>query len=338
MSLMLKDSRTGVRNFRLDSQYWDGTPRPGFLYYVRFVRTITSRSDGPHSQQASGNDWSKGIGVIAQEIERPQMSFDTQTLNQYNRKRIIQKKVEYEPINFTFYDTVDNKTYHMFEDYFRFYYGDPKNDAVLDWSWDITSATMNQGNSGWGFTPPTVPNTYFFSQIEFYLLYGGNYSRFDILNPKVKSFKPSNLSYEDCADTPTINIGLEYEGIVYKGNNLKISDTPGLLQEMGLGQSNFYEPRTNSATPEATALAQAFAKNAGTLSTGLADLFNSAKATVTGNSNNVNRSSSTITANQTENNIFTGIVQRATETVTDAITGAPTIGENIAKRMVKGLT
>lgn len=337
MSLMLKDSRTGVRNFRLDSLYWDGIPRPGFLYYVRFVRTITSRNDGPHSQQASGNDWSKGIGVIAQEIERPSMSFDTGTLNQYNRKRIIQKKVEYDPINFTFYDTIDNKAYHMFEDYFRFYYGDPKNDSVLDWSWDITGATMNQGNSGWGFIPPTVQNTYFFSQIEFYLIYGGNYSRFDVLNPKIKSFKPSNLSYEDATDVPTIQLGLDFEGVVYKGNNLKISDTPGLLQEMGLGAANFYEPRTNSSTPEATALAHAFAKTAGTLSTNLADLFNTSKATLTGIENTLSRSSSTIEENQTENNIFTGIIKRATQTVTDVATGVPSIGENLAKRMVQGL-
>ena len=186
MALTLRDSHTAASNFRLNSEEWNGVPKPKFLYYVRFVRS-----------SSSGSDWAKGVGVLAKEIDRPKVSFDTETLNQYNKKRIIQKRSEFEPVTFTFHDTVDNKVFHMFEDYYRFYYGDPRNSDALAWSWDVMAANMQQGASGWGYIPTAGSNpndSYFFSHIEFYYIYGGNYSRYDIVHPKIKTFSPSSMS------------------------------------------------------------------------------------------------------------------------------------------------
>lgn len=328
MAIMLRDSHTAGSNFRLNSEHWNGVPKPKFLYFIRFMRV---------NSQNVGSDWAKGVGVLAKDIDRPKISFDTETLNQYNKKRVVQKRSEFEPINFTFHDTVDNKVLHMFEDYYRFYYGDPRNNSALAWSWDIMAAQMQQGQSGWGFLPPAGSNpnnSYFFSHIELYYMYGKTYSRYDIVNPKVKSFAPSNMSYES-SEGAEIQMTMEYEGIVYMGNNMSIESQSGLLQEMGLNASSFYDPRTSSGTADLGSSAQ-YSKQAGEPIYGAGQLFATNSVSETTFTNAVNRSSSIVDQNSNLSSIFTGAITLPTTVPPDLVASSPTIGDNIAKRMVKG--
>lgn len=327
MSTMIRDSRTAASNFHLTSDSWDGVPKPKFLYYIRFVRSNAG---------TSGNDWAKGIGVLAKNIDRPKVNFETETLNQYNKKRVVQTRVEYEPVSFTFYDTVDNKVLHMFEDYFRYYYGDPNNTRNTDWSWDVMSAEMNQGSAGWGFIPPTgTNNTYFFSHIELYYIYGGYYSRYDLMNPKVKSFQPSDMSYTE-SDGAEITMQFEFEGYAYQGNNIALSSQAGLIQEMGLGASGFYEPRTNSGSA-LLGQGERFTKMGANPFYDTAILSNLSNATGAAAGSSINRSSTVITGNETNNNIVTGVITRDPVVAASVVTGTPTIGDNLAKRLVNGL-
>lgn len=331
MATMLRDSRTASNIFRLNSQSWDGTPKPGFLYYIRFVRS----SSGGSGTGSSGNDWSKGIGVLAKEIDRPKVTFDTDTLNQYNRKRVIQKRSEFDPLSFTFWDTVDNKVVNMFQDYYNFYYGDPRNESATAWSWDIMSAQMNQGASGWGFQPPRdTERTYFFSHIEFYFIYAGQYSRFDIVNPKIRSFDPSSMSYEDSAGA-TITMSFEFEGILYHGDKMSLAGENGLLQEMGLLGAGFYEPRTNSGTAVIGAEGNKYVKTAGEPFYGSADLRSSAVASTGSTGSTVNRSSSLLDTVFNTTSVLSGIMTQTASAVANVVTGTPTIGDNIPKRLVE---
>jgi hypothetical protein len=333
MATMLRDSHTASNNFRLSSQDWDGVPKPGFLYYIRFVRADSSGSSGVGS---SGNDWSKGLGVLAKEIDRPKVSFETDVLNQYNRKRIVQKRVTYDPVSFTFWDTVDNKAAHMFEDYFRFYYGDPRNSSATAWSWDIMSAMMNQGASGWGFQPPTSTAQHsFFSHIEFYLMYGGKYTRYDIINPRFRSFDPSSMEYADSGGA-TISMTFEYEGVIYQGNNKSLSDENGLIQEMGLAGSGFYEPRTDSGSGAIGAAGNSYSKTAGDPFYGSSILKNLSNATIDSVGSIVNKSSSVINNLFNQTTVLSGIVTNTAQSVAGVITGLPTIGDNIPKKLVEG--
>jgi len=334
MAIMLRDSRTASHNFRLNNNSWDGIPKPKFLYYVRFLRS----NPGSTNNGSSEGDWAKGIGILAKSIDRPKIQFDTDVVNQYNKKRIIQKRVEYEPIGFTFHDTVDNRVFHMFEDYFRYYYGDPRNTSAADWSWDITAQQMQTGQAGaWGFIPPIdgTNNTYFFSHIEFYYIYGGKYSRYDIVNPKIKSFRPSSMEYESNSGAE-IQMDFEYEGIVYQGNNFDLASQSGLLTEMGLASSGFYEPRTNSGTVimESSSYNSRLGEDPYFFG---GDLFGTDLLNQATGSTSSTRSSVVIEQNSSFNSVVTGYLSRETQGTTDETFGGPTIGDNIAKRMVKGM-
>lgn len=329
MSMMLRDSHTASSNYGLNDDSWTRIPKPGFLYYIRFVRSNAG---------LTGNDWAKGIGVYAKKIDRPKISFETETLNQYNKKRVVQTKVEYEPISFTFHDTVDNKVQHMFEDYFRFYYADPRQGEAVDWAWDINSADMWMGQAkAWGYVPPVgnPDNVYFFSHIELYIMYGGKYSLWQIINPKIKSFNPSDMDYSS-SEGAEISMQFAYEGLVYKGNNKDLSNQDGLLTEMGLSASSFYEPRTSSGSGgilgSTTYNGQGAEPSYGTSTQASVGLTASSSSTSA-----VSRSSSQVDSNLTFNSIFSGIITKGNNTEVNLVSGVATQGDNIAKRIWNGM-
>jgi hypothetical protein len=343
---MLKDSRTAASNFHLTSQSWDAVPKLPFLYYIRFVRSTTSSAGSSRgvsstgsssSNSATSTDWSESIGVIAKEIDRPSVNFQTETLNQYNKKRVIQKKHEFDDISFTFYDTVDNKALHMFEDYYRFYYGEPNNESSTVWVWDNMANTMNQGTGGFGFIPASgTNNTHYFARIELYYLYGGKYSRYDIVNPKLKSMRPSGFSYAE-SDGAEINMSFEFEAVIYQGNNNSISSDAGFLQEMGLASSGFYEPVTTSNSASVSAGSKLYQTTAGTLDYGTYSNSNLTLTSGDATSGSGSRSSSTVTVGGTSNTIVNGTITKSTVGTTSAVSGSPVIGDNIAKKIVSSV-
>ena len=54
----------------------------------------------------------------------PSMKIQTEVLNQYNRKRISQTRVGFEPIKMVFHDVADGKTLKFWEMYYRYYFMD----------------------------------------------------------------------------------------------------------------------------------------------------------------------------------------------------------------------
>lgn len=54
----------------------------------------------------------------------PSFKIDTAPLNQYNRKRISQSKISFEPVKIVFHDVADGKTLKFWEMYYRYYFGD----------------------------------------------------------------------------------------------------------------------------------------------------------------------------------------------------------------------
>ena len=246
--LEFRDSRLASQTFRMNAESWNGVPKSKFLFYVRFMRSGATGGTGG----TTAVDWSKGVGLTVKIVDRPKVAFDTQTLNQYNKKRVVQSRVEYSPLTIRFHDTVDSKVFNMFEEYFRFYYSDPRAPGDTAWTWDINAPSMvGPGSGRWGFNPPNVEanNSYFFSRMEIYQLYAGQYSQFDIINPKIVSFDPDEMDYTNGGATHEITMSLQFEGIVYQGNNKAIS--ADLLTEMGLDKAGFYLPSqtSNAARP-----------------------------------------------------------------------------------------
>lgn len=243
MAVLIRTSRTATNNFRLNAEKWTGVPKTKSMYYIRFVRSNTS---------STTTDWTKSIGVIAHTVTRPSVTFELTTLNQYNKKRLVQSKQEFEPFEVKFHDTVDQRAYNMFEDYYRNYYGEPNLSSASDWTWDVMASAINKlGNWGFRGTGENTAYTNYFSHIEVYYIFGGKYTRIDYMNPKFESI---NLDELDMSSGEGLNITLRirHEGQVYQGNDKPL--TADLIAEMGLNYADFEDFNPGSVSSSSPTL------------------------------------------------------------------------------------
>ena len=124
-------------------------PRSKHAFKVEF---FTTRTTGK-------KEWRKmldGLSTIVQSCDLPNFQFNTQTLNQYNRKRIIQTKVEWQPISIKFFDTRDNKFQDIMQKYFAWYYKDGRGDLDRFGVGAYTPDTVSETplTDYFGFQPP----------------------------------------------------------------------------------------------------------------------------------------------------------------------------------------
>ena len=125
-------------------------PRAKHAFVVEFFTTFTAHDTKPW------NAMLKGLSTVVQSCDLPSFAFNTQTLNQYNRKRIIQTKVEWNPITIRFYDTRDNKFQIVMEEYFKWYYKDGRelNSKFGSGAFVPDVVDANPGIDKFGFQPP----------------------------------------------------------------------------------------------------------------------------------------------------------------------------------------
>lgn len=227
--LLLGDSQTAVHTFGLNGSRFLSSPKNKFLFFAKFHR--------PNAE--GGSDWLRGVSFALKAIDRPKISFETQTLNQYNRKRVVQSYHNFESLALRFHDTVDEALNRMFLEYYAYYYGDPINhSAGMDVN-DVVKANMERIGT-WGFRPQPDPEDLglFFSHISIYQLYQGKVSRFDLINPKLVSYDPDNFDYSEGQVVNEIQIQIAFEGITYEIDG---ELTPELAADMGLDYARYFE-------------------------------------------------------------------------------------------------
>jgi hypothetical protein len=247
--LYLRSPRQATRIFGLDQDKFIGTPggstngppRPKFLFVVRFLRGAGGGSPR----------WRDGLSFAVRKFDRPRIEPQVQTMNQYNKKRLVQTGVKYSPINIDFYDTVDGVVSYMWHEYVSYYYGDFRRGNQNDWRYDLTTPDFyNSWGRGFGLElPQGVSDTdleasAFFEKVECYQFFGGQYTQVDLVRPKITSFSPDGMDYEDNT-AHGINMALDYEAVIYHNNYVPsdVASNKDLLELYGpYLDGDVYEP------------------------------------------------------------------------------------------------
>jgi hypothetical protein len=228
--------------FSANAQSYAGTPRPRYLFMVRFVRASGSGSA----------KWADGMSFAVRMFDRPKVQPVVQELNQYNKKRLIQTGVKYSPVKISFYDTIDAAVQQMWYEYTNFYFGDFRQSTGRAWLYDVTAPNFQGGENGFGFSPnlgfdsvnDLSKTAYFFDKIECYQFYAGEYLQFDLINPKIVSFDPDAFESER-SEAHGIDMSIEYEAIEYQNQNLPASIRSNSFLSSWFGKLNpAYDPFT----------------------------------------------------------------------------------------------
>lgn len=119
-----KNSRHATYNFNQDSQaLYRNQPRFAFEYYININLNNVGSASSYISQFFNNPSWQQVMPLV-KNVDMPTMKIDTNVLNQYNRKRISQSQISFEPVKIVFHDVADGKTLKFWDMYYRYYFDD----------------------------------------------------------------------------------------------------------------------------------------------------------------------------------------------------------------------
>ena len=215
-------------------------PKFKFLFHVYFdinKSLIGATQNWPEDQN---------FGLAVKSIQLPKYTFDVQTLNQYNRKRLVQTKIKYDPINVTFHDDNANLIRRMWYTYYSYYYKDatqidsdtansnpgdfgeggtgnrydlnhrniydPSITGSDDWGYIGETGNSPQTNVGAGLGVSKAP---FFNSINIYGFNQHNFALYKLINPMIESFSHDTYDYSAASGTMENQMTLNYETVKY---------------------------------------------------------------------------------------------------------------------------
>lgn len=195
------------------------SPRTKFLYYVRFEIDKTA-----HKAPSFTAKHSDEVGLLVKTAELPKYNFDTITKNQYNRKKIVYKNINYEPITITMHDDSAGIVNAMWAIYYGYYIADRLNPVSAFNDNKYRAAKTPLDNFRYGMDNNiSVP---FFKSVSIYTMSRRRFLGYTLLNPRIKSWTHGNLDY--AANEPVeSSMTLEYEAVKYSAGNVSVNNPKG---------------------------------------------------------------------------------------------------------------
>jgi hypothetical protein len=141
----LKDYSHAAKTFLTNG--YEFAPRSKYLFHVFF--TINT-AYVPLLADAFNNQDIATIGLMVKNVQLPNYQMSVETMNQYNRKRLVQTKIDYQPVQFEFHDDGGDLIRNMWYSYYSYYYKDP--------SQKYDNLSPNNGNLGPLVATPTAFN------------------------------------------------------------------------------------------------------------------------------------------------------------------------------------
>lgn len=145
-------------------------------------------------------------------ITMPSHSANSSVLNQYNRKRVVQTGITYNPITMVAYDTRDAYVEKFLSDVSSYYYSNTRvSPDPLVYTHDVAKQDFTKfGLSHAGLKSQT--DKYFIKELTIERIHSiDDISLITIYNPVITTFSTDTLDYAD-SNPVTYTITFEYEG------------------------------------------------------------------------------------------------------------------------------
>lgn len=195
------------------------SPRSKFLFYARFEIDKTAMRS-----PAFTNKHADEFGLLIKTADLPKFTFDSVTKNQYNRKKIVYKQINYDPVNITMHDDNAGIVNSMWALYYGYYIAD-----------------RTQPNAAWGATalrPTKTPKdnfrygmdneitTPFFKSITIYTMSRRRFQGYTLVNPRITSWNHGTVDYS-AGDTLEHSMTISYEAVQYSAGTVRANSPKG---------------------------------------------------------------------------------------------------------------
>jgi hypothetical protein len=231
----LRDYRHASRVFTTNA--YELKPRFKFLFHVSFTLNF---EEIPALRGAIGVDDATNLSYVVKTVDLPKFTIDNETLNQYNRKRVIQTRINYDPVNIVFHDDGGDVVRNIWYNYFSYYYKDPSqkylnennqngsfgasanrtagfgyntrdiyaDDRIVN-DWGYIGESFNDGTSSSSGKPP------FFRDIRIFGFDQHKFAEYILINPIITNWQHDQYNYSEGAGIMQNTMSIAYETVKY---------------------------------------------------------------------------------------------------------------------------
>jgi len=213
-------------------------PRYKFLFHVSF--TLNDQIKGL-SNYLGVNQQSQ-LSYVVKTVDLPKFTIANETLNQYNRKRVVQTKINYDPVTVVFHDDAGDNVRKMWYAYYNYYYKDadqqylassPTNGSLGESANKVTGfgysdrdiySNKRVGNvNDWGYigeaysdgTSNSNGKQAFFKDIQITGMDQHKTATYVLVNPLITNYAHDQYSYAEGAGTMQNTMTIAYETVKY---------------------------------------------------------------------------------------------------------------------------
>jgi len=215
-------------------------PRQKFQGYVSFVVNRELYGSTLYGNEVNST-FRLRLGSLVRSATLPEVEFKTETKNSYNRKRIVNTGVEYQPVDIKVFDTINNEWLTMFMKYFSYHYMNPRNKQFGDErevgndprqsktnqqyegsKFGASSDNTNWNSNAYGYNLNELAN--FFERIDYVLYHGNKGVQYSLINPVLTRFRTGEIDYAS-SDVMEFDMTFEYESFTISEQvNFGLSD------------------------------------------------------------------------------------------------------------------
>ena len=193
-------------------------PKTKFLYHVVFEYSA------PLDKIANSDKYRKEIGVLVKQVDLPKFRSTVETKNQYNRKKRVQTRIDYEEVNIRLHDDNTGLTRAMLEEYYKYYSKDGhKNDRGVPLDFGARDKFTNQVPR---YGLDNGQNGPFFSYIRIYQLARKKWFSYTLVNPILTAWGHDDMEYGDGQGTMENSMTIAYEAVLYNSGEIRGGSEP----------------------------------------------------------------------------------------------------------------
>lgn len=222
------------------SNFYELAPKAGWIYYVVLninpelitKNGISATSPFRKDFEKWHNKYRGTVGLLAKQVDLPKFTIQTEILNQYNRKVVVQKQLTYSAVSITFHDDMANSTTDMWKHYYQYNIADSvgtTNVAASKYQDTKYKDYTDPNNSSYGLSNGQQTRIPFFTSIDIYQLHKQRFTSFKLVNPVIKEWAHDQLDQTQGNKMLTSKMTLDFETVIYntEATNRTTKEKPG---------------------------------------------------------------------------------------------------------------
>lgn len=226
------ESETHLRDARHANQIYTQNnfafaPKQKYMYHVRFE----PNEEIGNSATSNVFRFQKELGVLVKSADLPSFRASVENKQQYNRKKNVQTRVDYQDCNISFHDDNTGVTRALLEEYYRYYFVDAnKTTNGVDGAYGARDKYFARVPS---YGLDNGKRNPFFKYITIYQLSRRNWVAYTLVNPLLTAWNHGGVD-SSAGDFNENTITVAYEAVQYTSGNVA-GNTPAGFADQSVG-------------------------------------------------------------------------------------------------------